>query len=158
MFQCGNGWKNLGFSYSYHGYHRFQQLLPRDFHPCHFNCVWITRWARSQEVIYSNFGVISWWTSYLIQIKYLITTFTAYYSLELNRHFERHTRLKWVADWTFRTGCIRASLTIMLISAPEYPSVFLPRVLKSDSLRLLGVEPRWSLNMKARACSSGSGI
>lgn len=73
--------------------------------------------------------------------------------------FERQlTLLKCVADWTLRTGCMRASLTMMLISAPEYPSVFLPRVMKSDSVRLLGVEPRWSLNMDDLACSSGSGM
>lgn len=29
------------------------------------------------------------------------------------------TFLKWVADWTFLTGCMRPSLTMMLMSAPE---------------------------------------
>lgn len=58
------------------------------------------------------------------------------------KNIKRHTCLKWVADWTFLTGCIRASRTIILISAPEYPSVFFPRVTKSESVRLLGVEPR----------------
>lgn len=145
--------------YPYHAYYRLQQFLARHIHPCHFNGVGVPRWARCQEVINDNIGVSSWWASHLHQIKVCSKLLTTKETGTLKGNgYKRCTRLKWVADWTFRTGCMRASLTIIEISAPEYPSVFLPRVTKSDSVRLLGVEPRWSLNMKPRACSSGSGM
>ena len=41
-------------------------------------------------------------------------------SKDYNKKKLKQTLLKWVACWTFRTGCIMASRTTMLISAPEY--------------------------------------
>ena len=38
------------------------------------------------------------------------------------------TCLKWVADMTFRTGCIRASRTMVDMSDPEKPSVLSARI------------------------------
>lgn len=51
----------------------------------------------------------------------------------------------------------RWSTLLRAAAATVYPSDSLPRVPKSESLRSLGVSPRWILNIVARALASGSG-
>lgn len=68
------------------------------------------------------------------------------------------TLLKWVAVWTFLTGCIKASRTTILISAPEYPSLLFANSFKFSSVNWVGVLPKCNLNIVRRAGSSGNGI
>lgn len=66
--------------------------------------------------------------------------------------------LKWVADRSLRTGCMRASRTTMAISEPEYPSVFSARARKSLGPSWQGVLPMCSSNIRRRASTPGRGM
>mmetsp|Transcript_5634 Transcript_5634/g.11914 ORF Transcript_5634/g.11914 Transcript_5634/m.11914 type:complete len:319 (+) Transcript_5634:421-1377(+) len=57
-----------------------------------------------------------------------------------------------------RSGSISASRTATPMSEPENPSDSSPSSSKSASVRLLGVSPRWILNIRARAGRSGRGM
>ena len=66
--------------------------------------------------------------------------------------------LKCVASCVLRTGSMSTSLTMTLMSEPEKPSVRPASMSKSAAVKLLGVSPRCTLNMCARAAVSGKAM
>lgn len=129
----------------------FEQLFGRDVGPGLLHCSGVARRAR-RHLHHRRWGVGIGDGDLDLRVPPQLPSSTT------ARTEDERTDLKCVALRTLRTGCINASRTTTAMSDPEYPSVFAASWRYSGWVRVQGVVPTLSSNMRFRASGSGRGM